>query len=604
MHCNSYWRGLAYAAVALARKASLAVGVAAGVSGWPSDVLGQADTSPFDSQHCPPIACSASTTVLPEGCHCISDEVNVVCKNVQIKDKDGIEHSEERCHEVIKGAPPPLPAPEGCDPDAVKQQLGTALGTIKFIVAPASCGITADQCQAIPNRQVELLKDGTLVCMPLICRKECYRFGNHVDSKLPLVGRFSGVEFCSTCVAMPVAFRNSVDPNDKTGPAGAGDMRFVRGDSPLSYTIHFENLATATGAAQNIVVSDQVDVQRVDVDTFRLGPIAFGDQAFLPAPGARGWTGSVDLTQAQNVLVAITAGMDRATGLVTWRFTALDPASQQVTDDADAGFLPPNTNPPAGEGSVTFTVMPKAGLATGTQIQNGATVVFDTNAPIPTPTWTNVIDRDPPATRVLPLAATQAAPTFDVQWRGTDAGSGIDAFALLVSDNSGPFQVWIDRTNATSATYTGQVGHTYGFVSVGTDAVGNVEVVKTAADASTTVGAISACAQDVTRSVAITRSGYGYNFATRRFVQTVTLRNATAHAIAGPLALALDSLTNGVTLYNPAGATGCALPAGSPYGAINADLPAGGTLSFSLQFINPSQVGITYSARVLAGTPR
>jgi len=108
----------------------------------------------------------------------------------------------------------------------------------------------------------------------------------------------------------------------------------------------------------------------------------------------------------------------------------------------------------------------------------------------------------------------------------------------------------------------------------------------------------------VTPSVTITRSGYGYNFATRRFVQTVTLRNATANAIIGPLVLALDSLTNGVALYNPAGATGCALPAGSPYGAINADLPAGGSLSFSLQFVNPSQVGITYSARLLAGTPR
>src|SRR5436853_486223 len=81
--------------------------------------------------------------------------------------------------------------------------------------------------------------------------------------------------------------------------------------------------------------------------------------------------------------------------------------------------------PPAGKAVVVFTVMPKSGLATGTAIQNQAVIVFDTNAPIATPTWLNTIDRDAPITHVLPLAATQTSPTFTVQWAGTDAGSGI-----------------------------------------------------------------------------------------------------------------------------------------------------------------------------------
>src|SRR5260370_208830 len=82
--------------------------------------------------------------------------------------------------------------------------------------------------------------------------------------------------------------------------------------------------------------------------------------------------------------------------------------------------------------------MPKSGLATGTPIQNQAVVVFDTNAPIATPTWLNTIDRDPPVTHVLPLASTQSSPNFAVQWRGIDAGSGIRASTILVSDTAGP----------------------------------------------------------------------------------------------------------------------------------------------------------------------
>lgn len=566
---RSQHRGAAgNAMTACSKRASVMV-----VTAWLAMLAPQASAqTPFDSQHCPPVVPCKDAGVLPVGCTCD-------LRNEQT-------------------APPPLPAPTGCDPEEVKKQISTLIGTIKFVTAPHDCAITPDQCQALPGRHVQTLGDGTMVCAPDKCSKSCYKFGATKAGPFS----FGGIDVCSTCLSLPIDPRRSFDPNDKMGPAGVAEAQFVRGDTPLRYTVHFENLSTATAAAQVVVVTDQLDPQQVDLGTFRLGPISFGDNTLVPAPGVRGWSGSVDFRPAQDIVVAISAGIDASTGLVTWRFTSLDPDTEQLTDDPEAGFLPPNTAPPAGEGSVSFTVMPKTGLATATTVRNQAVVVFDTNAPIATPTWLNTIDNDPPTTHVLPLAATQTSPGFTVQWSGSDIGSGVGAYTVLVSDNGGPFKVWLDATPATSGFYTGEIGHTYGFMSIGEDLVGNVEPLKSVAEATTQVVSAPTCAADVSARVQVTRSGFGYNFAIQRFVQTVTLKNVSAASIAAPLSLVLDNLSSVATLYNATGMTVCATPGGSPFMNWLSSLAPGASASIVLQFTDPTKAGITYATRVLAGS--
>jgi hypothetical protein len=405
---------------------------------------------------------------------------------------------------------------------------------------------------------------------------------------------------CKTWKIVPAA---AIDPNDKVGTTGEGSQGYVPAGVPISYGIHFENLATATGPAAEVVITDQLDPSVVDLSTFVLGPITFGAYKFVPEAHAKAFRGGTDLWPRQSLQVLVDAALDRTTGLVTWRFSTIDPTSGQATDDPASGFLPPNTTPPDGEGAVVFTVTPKAGLPTGTVLSNRASVVFDANAPIGTPTWVNTIDRTAPTSHVLPLPASASATSFPVSWSGSDVGSGIANYTVYVADNGQPYTIWQDATTATSATYQGLSGHRYDFYSRAADLVGNVEPAKIVADATTTIGTAAACAQNVTSSVTIARSGYSYNLATRRFVQTVTLRNATANAIAGPIALALDGLPAGVALFNPAGTTACAPPAGDPFTTTTAGLPAGGTMTFSLQFDNPSRVGIGYVPRVLAGAP-
>jgi hypothetical protein len=104
----------------------------------------------------------------------------------------------------------------------------------------------------------------------------------------------------------------------------------------------------------------------------------------------------------------------------------------------------------------------------------------------------------------------------------------------------------------------------------------------------------------------ITRGGLVYNRATRRFAQSLTVRNTGPVAVAGPIHLALDSLSGNATLVNPTGTTSTRPPLGSPYITMVPQgglLGAGATLTVTLQFDNPSMAPISYSHRVLLTAP-
>jgi hypothetical protein len=273
-----------------------------------------------------------------------------------------------------------------------------------------------------------------------------------------------------------------VDPNDKAGSQGVGLQQYVSGLTPLRYAVFYGNEATASAAAQKVVVTDQLNVSTEDLTTFNLGPISLPSQLVFLPPGPSDFSTTVDLRPSNNILVAVNTHLDTSTGLLTWVFQSLDPATNQPPTDPTVGFLPPGAG-----GSTFFTVMPKQGLSTNTQVQNQATVVFDTNPPMNTPTWANTLDNTAPISQVGSLPATEFSLSFPVTWSGTDVGAGIQDFTVYVSDNGGPFTAFQKNTPATSATFTGQVGHTYKFYSIARDLVGNVEGAKTTAEATTQV---------------------------------------------------------------------------------------------------------------------
>jgi len=188
--------------------------------------------------------------------------------------------------------------------------------------------------------------------------------------------------------------------------------------------------------------------------------------------------------------VDIEAGIDPDTGVIRWTIACADPATGFWPEDIFAGFLPPNQESifypdPAdptrtihpGEGYVSYSVKPKPGLATGTQIKNKASIVFDWNEAIDTPEVLNTIDAVAPSSSVNPLPAQMYCTAFPVSWAGQDdaGGSGVEGYTVYVSDNGGAYAPWL-TTEETTATFTaGEAGHTYRFYSAARDHVGNTE---------------------------------------------------------------------------------------------------------------------------------
>jgi hypothetical protein len=282
----------------------------------------------------------------------------------------------------------------------------------------------------------------------------------------------------------------AVDPNDKSGPPGDGSAsQYIRKQQPLTYNLAFENQPTATLPASQVIVTDQLDPTKVDLTTFSLGSISFGGNTLSPPYGATAFNTLYSLSSTLSVKVQ--GSINQSTGLATWTFTSIDPSTGLPPTDPTVGFLPPDSNGIVGQGSVLFNVTPKSSLTTGTQVSNTASVVFDANAAINTPTWLNTLDVDAPVSAVSALPATETATNgqanFTVNWSGTDKGSGISSYTIFVSDNGAALIPWLSGTTLTSSTYTGTTGHTYGFFSIATDAAGNIEVLKSAAEATTQV---------------------------------------------------------------------------------------------------------------------
>jgi hypothetical protein len=270
----------------------------------------------------------------------------------------------------------------------------------------------------------------------------------------------------------------SHDPNGKSAPVGTGPAHFVASDGALTYGIAFENVAEAGAAAASVVVTDTLDPARVDLSTFELGSIHFGDHAIEPPSGRSDFAADVDLRPEQDGLVRIEAGLDAGSGVATWRFTALDADTLQPCEDPLLGVLPRNQTPPEGQGWVFFQVRPVSGLVTGTTIQNQASIVFDVNDPILTDTVTNTLDAGAPVSAVGALPAYSAYPEFTVSWSGTDdaGGSGVASYDLFTATDGGAFTVWLSGSPDTSAVFPGERGHTYSFYAIARDAVGHTEV--------------------------------------------------------------------------------------------------------------------------------
>src|ERR1019366_9511057 len=365
------------------------------------------------------------------------------------------------------------------------------------------------------------------------------------------VGLFSLIQDCAPFAqhlnkqSLNVTEVRSLDPNEKEGPMGVGPGRYIRGLNAVSYEISFENSSGATVPAQVVSVTDPLDSDNLDLTTLTLGPIAVAGQLITPARiplSIAPLNITVDLRPVNNSLLQITGVLNVPASLLKWTFTSINPSTGLPPTDPSAGFLLPGE-----DGNLSFTVLPKPSIATGTVIQNTASIVFDTNSAIATPNWTNTLDNTAPTSHVAALPADESNTAFTLNWLGTDIGAGVQDYTIYVSDDGADFMAWLSNTSATSGIYSGQNGHTYGFYSIARDLAGNIEASKAAAEATTNV-VIDTTPPVITSNISGTRGQNGWYRSGVTISWSATDPESGIASSAGCSTTTLSTDTAGVTL--------------------------------------------------------
>lgn len=283
-------------------------------------------------------------------------------------------------------------------------------------------------------------------------------------------------------VNAPLRFLSGAyDPNAIHGPVGVGAEGFLSREDLQTFTILFENVDSATAAAQEVFVETQLDLTRFDPNTFSFGGVVIGGRHFNVPPGRQEFTFEAQMEPTDPYKVRVNATFDSATGLARWEFITLDLLTNNlpVLD----GFLPPNVNSPEGEGSVLYSVRPWPTLSSNTTIESTASIVFDLNEPIITNTWSNTTDDVAPTSSV---GASVFVEEITLTHTGTDDASGIAFYELYVSTDGGPWQLLAGSASDT-VKVIGEVGRTYAFYSLAVDSVGNREVKAPIAEATITL---------------------------------------------------------------------------------------------------------------------
>ena len=276
---------------------------------------------------------------------------------------------------------------------------------------------------------------------------------------------------------------NSKDPNDKIGPVSESGSTWFNDRTDFTYVINFENSSEATAPAAEVWVTDTLDLNVFNINTFEAGIMKIGDRIIDYIPfETQNYTWSIDMNPEMDLILEINLKLDKSKGIATWYFKSIDPATGELPTDALRGFLPPNDDEGAGQGFVMFTIKLKEGLPDDVTIANSASIVFDFNDPIITPEWVNQKDLVPPVSTML--RPSKVTGEIELKWQGEDNpnGSGVYCYDIYMKKDDGAYEPILIRTTATSAMFTVEEDVKYSFYAIATDHAGNREPDKTKPD--------------------------------------------------------------------------------------------------------------------------
>ena len=271
---------------------------------------------------------------------------------------------------------------------------------------------------------------------------------------------------------------NSFDPNEIYGYTAESGSRYMTDKvQQVNYRIEFENDPEfATASAHVVEIRDTLNAKYFDLDSYAPTGIKIGDRTEL-LDGKPQFVRTIDMRPQINAIAQVEGFYNRMKGIVTYRFTSIDPMTMEPTDDVMQGFLPVNVDGTSGIGEVSYNVNLLKTFADGTQITNRASIVFDTNEPILTPVWQNTIDAVSPVSKVTEVVTLNDS-TARVRCEGTDERSGVWRYEVYAQYGSVGTWEKVGTCNADSAwiDFPMEEHMSYGFCALAIDSAGNVEV--------------------------------------------------------------------------------------------------------------------------------
>lgn len=256
--------------------------------------------------------------------------------------------------------------------------------------------------------------------------------------------------------------------------AESGSHAIKDGQNEVYYTIEFENdPEIATAPAHEIFVTDTLDASKFDLSTFTPTRVKIGEKS-AELTGDKNFVTTIDMRPEINAIAQVEGTFDEKKGIAKWHISSLDPMTMEPTDDVMQGVLPVNLGG-NGMGELMFDISLKPELTHGTEINNRAAIVFDSNDVIMTPTWTNTIDRIAPVSHVKDVEVLNDS-TAAVSIEASDELSGHWRYNMYVQYGSGAWFLGAENVPVDSiAKVQVYAGIKHDFYVVATDSAGNVE---------------------------------------------------------------------------------------------------------------------------------
>ena len=295
---------------------------------------------------------------------------------------------------------------------------------------------------------------------------------------------------CEGCTEIDIPIVVARDPNDITGPPGFGPPRWLAASDRVPYRIRFENdpeLATAPAQEVNIILPLDSSLNPL---SFRLSDFGFGNFVYEMPENTSFFSERLDLRDSLGLFVDVSAGIDVTTREAFWRFESIDPATGLAVTNVLEGFLPVNdTSLNNGEGFVFFSVIPVNTSQTGDSVRAQADIIFDAQEIVATNIEKHVLDAGAPVSGVDPLPLFTDSTVVALTSTASDDvnGVGVSHVDIYVSEDGGPFDLYLEDVTDTVAYYEGFPGSTYSFYTLAEDFVGNREAVKSIGEATTTL---------------------------------------------------------------------------------------------------------------------